>query len=99
MSLLFRQAQLLKHSNVEPLSARSIIDGVSRGGSKRKQERRQRLSSAALAVADRKVRSAYSPIVIAGVVRLIDFALISLSGMAVYFGYGTPAGIRGTTPF
>ena len=89
MPRLFRQAQQLKHSNVEPLSARSIIDGVSRGGSKRKQERRQRLSSAALAVADRKVRSAYSPIVIAGVVRLIDFALISLSGMAVYFGYGT----------
>ncbi len=30
---------------------------------------------------------AYSPVVIEGVVRLIDFALISMSGLAVYFGY------------
>ena len=76
---------------MEPISARSIIDGVSTGGNKRKDERRRRLSPAALAVADRKVRSAYSPIVIAGVVRLIDFALISLTGVTLYFGYWTPA--------
>ena len=44
---------------------------------------------AALSVADRKVQSAYSPIVIAGVLRLIDFVLISLSGSALYFGYST----------
>ena len=41
------------------------------------------LSAAALAVANREVRSAYSPIVIAGVMRLIDFGLISLSGVAL----------------
>ena len=78
-------------SAAAPISARSIIDAVSTGGSERKDERSRRLSPAALAVADRKVRSAYSPIVIAGVVRLIDFALISLTGVALYFGYGIPA--------
>ena len=76
---------------MEPISARSIIDAVSTGDSKRKDERRQRLSSAALAAADRKVQSAYSPIVIAGVLRLIDFVLISFIGLALYFGYGTAA--------
>ena len=81
----------MKHLAVEPISARSIIDAVSTGDSKREDERRQRLSSAALAVADRKVQSAYSPIVIAGVLRLIDFVLISFSGLALYFGYGTAA--------
>jgi len=76
---------------MEPISARSIIDAVSTGGNKREDERRRCLSPAALAVADRKVRSAYSPIVIAGVVRLADFALISLTGVTLYFGYWTPA--------
>ena len=76
---------------MEPISARSIIDAVSTGDSKRKDERRQRLSSAALSVADRKVQPAYSPIVIAGVLRLIDFVLISFSGSALYFGYWTAA--------
>jgi Undecaprenyl-phosphate glucose phosphotransferase len=76
---------------VEPISARSIIDAASTGDRTRKDERRERLSSAALAVADRKVQSAYSPIVIAGVLRLIDFVLISFIGLALYFWYGTAA--------
>ena len=76
---------------MESLSARSIIDAVSTGDSKLKGERSRRLSSAALAVADRKVQSAYSPIVIAGVLRLIDFVLISFIGLALYFEYGTVA--------
>src|SRR5580698_1873920 len=50
-------------------------------------ERRRRLSPAALAVANQKVRRAYSPIVIAGAVRVADFALLSLVGVALYFGY------------
>src|SRR3981189_3408358 len=50
-------------------------------------ERRQRLSHAALAVANQKVRRAYSPIVIAGAVRLADFVLLSLVGIALYLGY------------
>ena len=76
---------------MESISARSIIDAVSTGDSKRKNECCQRLSPAALAAADRKVQSAYSPIIIAGVLRLIDFVLISFIGLALYFGYGTAA--------
>jgi Undecaprenyl-phosphate glucose phosphotransferase len=53
-------------------------------------ERRRRLSLAALAVASQKVRPAYSPIVIAGIVRLADFALLSLIGIGIYFGYVVP---------
>src|SRR5437870_1083285 len=50
-------------------------------------ERRRRLSPAALAVASQKVSRAYSPIVIAGAVRLVDFVMLSLIGIAVYFAY------------
>src|ERR1700754_1423372 len=50
-------------------------------------ERRRRLSPAALAVTNQKVRSAYSPIVIAGGVRVADFVILSLVGIAIYFGY------------
>src|SRR5882724_3688649 len=50
-------------------------------------ERRRRLSRAALAVTDQKVRRAYSPIVIAGAVRIIDFVLLSFVGTALYLGY------------
>ena len=54
---------------MESISARSIIDAVPRGGSNRKVDRHQRLTPAALAVAEQKVRSAYPPVIIAGVVR------------------------------
>src|SRR6266702_6090831 len=58
-------------------------------------ERRRRLSPAALEVTNQKVRGAYSPIVIAGVVRLADFALLSLLGVGLYFAYVMPpAGFR-----
>src|ERR1043165_5375285 len=50
-------------------------------------ERRRRLSPAALAIASQKVRPAYSPIVIAGAVRIADFVLLSCIGIAIYFGY------------
>src|SRR6187399_3158706 len=50
-------------------------------------ERRRRLSPAALEVVNKKVSRAYSPIVIAGVVRLVDFVMLSLIGIALYFGY------------
>src|ERR1700676_2638388 len=53
-------------------------------------ERRRRLSQAALAVANQKVRRARSPIVIAGAVRIADFVLLSLVGVAFYLGYGVP---------
>jgi Undecaprenyl-phosphate glucose phosphotransferase len=53
-------------------------------------ERRRRLTPAANAVSNRKVGRAYSPIVIAGVVRVIDFAMLSAIGVALYFGYVVP---------
>ena len=52
-------------------------------------ERRRRLSEAALAVAQQKVPPAYSPVVIAGAVRLADFMLLNLAGIALYLGYVT----------
>ena len=53
-------------------------------------ERRRRLTPAALAVSNQKVGRAYSPIVIAGAVRVIDFAMLSAIGIALYFGYVVP---------
>src|SRR4051794_8136035 len=53
-------------------------------------ERRRRLSPAALKVADQKVHRAYSPIVLAGIVRIADFVLLSVVGSIVYFGYVVP---------
>jgi Undecaprenyl-phosphate glucose phosphotransferase len=50
-------------------------------------ERRRRLSPAALAVTNEKVRPAYSPIVIAGIARLADFLLLSTIGITIYLGY------------
>src|SRR6195952_5324561 len=50
-------------------------------------ERRRRLSPAALAVTNQKVRAAYSPVVIAGGVRVADFVILGLVGIAIYFGY------------
>ena len=53
-------------------------------------ERRRRLSQAALAVTNQKVQRAYSPIVITGAVRVADFFVLSLVGVALYLGYVTP---------
>lgn len=53
-------------------------------------ERRRRLSPAALAVTNQRVARAYSPIVIAGFVRLADFVVLSVVGMALYVGYVVP---------
>ena len=53
-------------------------------------ERRRRLSQAALAVTSQKVGRAYSPVVIAGAVRVADFVLLSLIGVALYLGYMVP---------
>jgi Undecaprenyl-phosphate glucose phosphotransferase len=53
-------------------------------------ERRRRLSQAALAVTNQKVRRAYSPVVIAGAVRVADFVLLSFIGIALYLGYMAP---------
>jgi Undecaprenyl-phosphate glucose phosphotransferase len=80
---------------VEPINARSMLDAAATAAAtippeRQTTERRRRLSPAALAIANQKVRRAYSPIVIAGVVRVADFILLSLVGAALYLGYVVP---------
>jgi Undecaprenyl-phosphate glucose phosphotransferase len=50
----------------------------------------RKLSAAALAIAAQRFVPAYSPIVLAGMVRLIEFALVFVVGLAVYIGYVVP---------
>ena len=80
---------------VEPINARSMLDAAATAAmtataDRPPVERRRRLTPAALAVSNQKVGRAYSPIVIAGVVRVIDFAMLSAIGIALYFGYVVP---------
>src|SRR5947207_9155702 len=80
---------------VEPINARSMLDAAATAAMTANAgqppiERRRRLSPAALAVTNQKVRRAYSPIVIAGAVRLADFLLVSVVGIILYFGYVVP---------
>jgi Undecaprenyl-phosphate glucose phosphotransferase len=80
---------------VEPINARSMLDAaaaaaVDATADRPPVERRRRLSSAALAVTNQKVRRAYSPILIAGAVRATDFVMLSLIGIALYLGYVVP---------
>src|SRR4051794_28711085 len=86
-------------TNVEPLNARSMLDAaaaaavtakVTASPDRPQVERRRRLSQAALAVTNQKVQRAYSPIVIAGAVRVADFVLLSLVGIAIYLFYVVP---------
>ena len=49
------------------------------------------LSPLAQLVAAQHIAPAFSPIVVAGIVRLAEFALIALTGIAAYFGYVYPA--------
>jgi Undecaprenyl-phosphate glucose phosphotransferase len=68
-------------------NARSRIDSAASSGFGIPVERRRRLSPAALAVTNQKVRPAYSPVIITGIVRAADFLLLSLIGIALYLGY------------
>ena len=79
---------------VEPINARSMLDAAATAAMAGTAnptappiERRRRLTPAALAVTNQKVSRAYSPIVIAGAVRLVDFAMLSAIGIALYFAY------------
>src|ERR1700744_5472190 len=49
------------------------------------------LSPTALLVAAQDFKPAYSPIVLAGTVRLIEAVLVALVGLALYFWYVVPA--------
>jgi hypothetical protein len=79
---------------VEPINALSLDSAataaVNASADRSPIERRRRLSPAALAVTNRKVSGAYSPIVIAGAVRVVDFVMLSAIGIALYFGYVVP---------
>ncbi len=72
------------------LDAAAVAAVAAATGERPRVERRRRLSQAALAVTNQKVRRAYSPIVIAGAVRVADFVLLSLVGIAIYLGYVVP---------
>jgi Undecaprenyl-phosphate glucose phosphotransferase len=80
---------------VEPINARSMLNAAAVAAAtvsadRPAVERRRRLTPAALAVASQKVRRAYSPIVIAGAVRIADFTLLSIVGIALYLAYVVP---------
>src|SRR6266446_9311634 len=82
-------------ATVEPINARLMLGAAASAAAtatidRPPGERRRRLSQAALVVASQKVRPAYSPIVIAGAVRLADFVLLSLVGVSIYLGYVVP---------
>ncbi|MGH6642101.1 MAG: undecaprenyl-phosphate glucose phosphotransferase [Bradyrhizobium sp.] len=79
---------------MEPINARSMLNAAATAAMTATAdpaappiERRRRLTPAALAVTNQKVSRAYSPILIAGAVRLVDFIMLSLIGVALYFGY------------
>jgi Undecaprenyl-phosphate glucose phosphotransferase len=75
---------------VEPINVRSMMENAAEltaASDRPPVERRRRLSPAALEVANQKVRAAYSPVVIAGAVRIADFVLLTLLGIALYLGY------------
>ena len=84
---------------MEPINARSMLEAAASAAAtaatapaqdQPPAERRRRLSQAALTVVNQKVRRAYSPIVIAGVVRVADFVLLGFVGTALYLEYVTP---------
>jgi Undecaprenyl-phosphate glucose phosphotransferase len=62
---------------------------ASSGAAARRDEARA-LSPAALAVVAEPIATGYSPIVVAGTVRLIEFALVILVGLAIYAWYVVP---------
>ena len=77
---------------MEPIDARSMLDAAASAAAtmtvadgQPQVERRRRLSPLALAITNQKVSNAYSPIVIAGGVRIADFLLISAIGISLYF--------------
>lgn len=82
---------------MEPIDARSMMNAAAAAAATAttadgapRVERRKRLSPAALAVANQKVPSAYSAVVITGVVRAVDFLLLSTIGIVLYVTYVLP---------
>lgn len=75
---------------MDPVTARSMLDAAANTPAQPRVERRRRLSLAALDVVNRKVRPAYSTIVIEGAVRVADFFMLSAIGIALYAIYVVP---------
>jgi Undecaprenyl-phosphate glucose phosphotransferase len=71
-------------------NAYSEFDAPATAAIRPRVERRRRLSPAALAVANRKVGRAYSPIVVVGTVRVVDFLMLSAIGVALQFRFADP---------
>jgi Undecaprenyl-phosphate glucose phosphotransferase len=72
-------------STMSASSAAMVLDGLRAG--QRKASKTQPLSAEALAVAARPTPTPISPIVLAGFVRMAEFALIVLVGLALFAGY------------
>jgi Undecaprenyl-phosphate glucose phosphotransferase len=72
-------------------SASAVSSAVAKAAPSAKTANARTLSAAALAIAAQRFVPAYSPIVLAGMVRLVEFALVILVGFAVYVGYVVPA--------
>jgi hypothetical protein len=66
----------------------SAVSAMPRGENERTQT--HKLSPAARAVTEQPHEPAYSPIVLAGLVRLIEAALVAVVGFAVYAVYVVP---------
>ena len=79
-------------TTLEPLNALSMLDAAAASTTApgAPVERRRRLSQAALLVTSQKVGRAYSPIVIAGIVRIADFVMLSCVGVGLYLSYVAP---------
>ena len=72
------------------LTSAAAVSVATTGSQAATPRRANALSPAALKVADQPTATAYSPIVLAGTVRLIECALVVLVGAAVYAGYVIP---------
>ena len=70
-------------------AVRSAVTAMPRGSLPRTEA--PPLSPEALAITAKPYRAAYSPIVLAGLVRAIEFALVAVVGFAVYVAYVVPS--------
>jgi Undecaprenyl-phosphate glucose phosphotransferase len=76
--------------DINPVTLTAASTAVATADSVVAPKRSKALSSDAINVASQPIPTAYSPIVLAGTVRLIEFSLVVLVGTAVYFGYVVP---------
>src|SRR5450759_3526091 len=79
------------HSSLSASSAAAVLDRLRAGP--RAQAKPYSLSPEALAVADAPTPTPISPIVLAGFVRMAEFALIVLVGLALFAAYLPFAGL------